>query len=201
MDLHQSVPPPYNNLYPSAPPSSLVPLVPLVPLQRSQSLQYGPGTVPSNFHPLNTPQPRQSGHGFAHQHYIPQQSQLQAQATPRFVSHASQSHHVQRVPPHLIPHTQHPPLQHPQHQQQYNLPVHHHVVPIPISQPIAVVGAHRVENQLQPPVVARPDLQQHEHKPDAHLEGLRLVPNPPDLGTWRQRLFNVDDMIVVSEEE
>jgi glutathione S-transferase len=204
MDLHQSVPPPYNNLYQSAPPN---PLVPLVPLQRSQSLQYGPGTVPSNYHPLNAPQPRQPDHRFAQQHYIPQQRQLQASASNHvanaFAPHPSQSHHVQRVvhhpPPHLIPHPQHPPVQHQQHQQQYNLPVHHHAVPI--QQPIAAAQIQHVDNQLQSDVSTQPEQQQYEHKLDAHLEGLRLIPDPPELETWRQRLFDVDDMIVVSEEE
>ncbi|KAJ5286639.1 hypothetical protein N7478_002325 [Penicillium angulare] len=33
-----------------------------------------------------------------------------------------------------------------------------------------------------------------------HLTGMRLVPNPPDLEFWRDRLFNVDDVITLTEE-
>jgi len=38
-------------------------------------------------------------------------------------------------------------------------------------------------------------------KQDAHLEGLKLIPNPPDLEAWRQRLFGVDGLVGLSEEE
>ncbi|OQE96260.1 hypothetical protein PENNAL_c0001G00160 [Penicillium nalgiovense] len=33
------------------------------------------------------------------------------------------------------------------------------------------------------------------------LQGFKLVPNPPHLDYWRDRLFNVDEMITLSEEE
>jgi glutathione S-transferase len=33
------------------------------------------------------------------------------------------------------------------------------------------------------------------------LQGFKLVPNPPHLDYWRERLFNVDEMITLSEEE
>ncbi|KAK2799617.1 hypothetical protein FQN51_006749 [Onygenales sp. PD_10] len=35
----------------------------------------------------------------------------------------------------------------------------------------------------------------------AHFGNMKLIPNPPDLEKWRERLFNVDDLIVLSEEE
>jgi glutathione S-transferase len=142
------------------------------------------------------------------QHYIPQQRQLHAQVAPTFAPHPSQSHHARVAhhppPPHLIQHQQHPqhpPVQQQQQQsQQYNLPIHHHVLPIQ-QQSIAPTPVQHGDNQLQSDVKTQPEQQQYEHKPDAHLEGLKLVPDPPELDTWRQRLFDVDDMIVVSEEE
>lgn len=33
------------------------------------------------------------------------------------------------------------------------------------------------------------------------LQGMKLVPNPPDLEYWRDRLFNVDEVITMSEEQ
>ncbi|KAI2088477.1 hypothetical protein LOZ36_002250 [Ophidiomyces ophidiicola] len=34
-----------------------------------------------------------------------------------------------------------------------------------------------------------------------HFDGMRLIPDPPNLQQWRERLFNVEDTIVLSEEE
>lgn len=33
------------------------------------------------------------------------------------------------------------------------------------------------------------------------FEGLKLIPNPPDLDAWREKLFHVDDTITLTEEE
>jgi hypothetical protein len=34
-----------------------------------------------------------------------------------------------------------------------------------------------------------------------HLQGMKLVRDPPDLDTWRKILFHVDEMITLSEEQ
>jgi glutathione S-transferase len=34
-----------------------------------------------------------------------------------------------------------------------------------------------------------------------HFSGMKLIENPPDLAQWRERLFNVDDTITLTEEE
>lgn len=34
-----------------------------------------------------------------------------------------------------------------------------------------------------------------------HLQGMKLIPNPPDLEYWRNRLFHVDEVITMSEEQ
>ncbi|KAI9759016.1 MAG: hypothetical protein M1835_000478, partial [Candelina submexicana] len=34
-----------------------------------------------------------------------------------------------------------------------------------------------------------------------HIENAKLVPNPPDLQEWRQRLFDVDEMITLTEDQ
>lgn len=38
-------------------------------------------------------------------------------------------------------------------------------------------------------------------KLDGHIANLRIVPDPPDLDVWRQRLFDINDTITLSEEE
>jgi hypothetical protein len=38
-------------------------------------------------------------------------------------------------------------------------------------------------------------------KGEGHLEGLKLVPNPPNLQEWREKLFNVNEIITLTEEE
>lgn len=35
----------------------------------------------------------------------------------------------------------------------------------------------------------------------SHFQGLKMVAEPPDLDAWRQRLFDVDEAITLSEEE
>lgn len=35
----------------------------------------------------------------------------------------------------------------------------------------------------------------------SHFQGLKLIAEPPDLDAWRQKLFDVDDTITLSEEE
>jgi len=34
-----------------------------------------------------------------------------------------------------------------------------------------------------------------------HFQGLRLIPDPPDLDAWRQKLFDVDQVITLNEDE
>ncbi|PGG99406.1 hypothetical protein GX51_06340 [Blastomyces parvus] len=38
-------------------------------------------------------------------------------------------------------------------------------------------------------------------KGDSYFKNMKMIPNPPDLKKWRERLFNVEDTIVLSEEE
>ena len=38
-------------------------------------------------------------------------------------------------------------------------------------------------------------------KAEGHLDGLKLVPNPPNLQEWREKLFNVNEIITLTEEE
>ena len=33
------------------------------------------------------------------------------------------------------------------------------------------------------------------------FQGLKLIPNPPNLQEWREKLFHVDEMITLTEEQ
>lgn len=50
--------------------------------------------------------------------------------------------------------------------------------------------------QIQPPSEA-----QDAAKSDGKIEGLKLVLDPPNLDQWRQRLFDVDQTIVMTEDQ
>lgn len=36
---------------------------------------------------------------------------------------------------------------------------------------------------------------------DSHMGSMKIVPDPPDLEAWRERLFNVDEPITLTEEQ
>ncbi|MCJ1288441.1 hypothetical protein MMC26_007798 [Xylographa opegraphella] len=38
-------------------------------------------------------------------------------------------------------------------------------------------------------------------KADGHFENTKIIPNPPDLLAWRERLFDVDEIITLSEDD
>jgi hypothetical protein len=185
MELHQSAPPTFNNPYQTAP----------LPLQRSQSLHHPLASLPSSYEPLN---PNHHNNAYLQQRFIhqPLTSAPPQQTTASFGNR--QFHQEQLVPvpsslpsqPQLVPYA----VQQPR----YSHPVHHVFPPqqsVP-SQPL-------LEGQLPSSHNVLPSIIQQEYpsKPDAHLEGLRLVPEPPDLEAWREKLFGVDDMIVLSEEQ
>lgn len=44
----------------------------------------------------------------------------------------------------------------------------------------------------------RDDAQLSNH---GQFQGLKLIPNPPNLDEWREKLFHVDEMITLTEEQ
>ena len=38
-------------------------------------------------------------------------------------------------------------------------------------------------------------------KKEGHFPGMKMIPNPKDLKEWREKLFNVDEEMVLTEEE
>lgn len=55
--------------------------------------------------------------------------------------------------------------------------------------------------QQEPRVSQAPEVEEHAAKSAGHLKGLKRIPDPPDLAAWRQKLFNVDDTIVLTEDQ
>lgn len=45
------------------------------------------------------------------------------------------------------------------------------------------------------------DTEPQAGKSDVHFGGMKMVPNPPDLQAWREKLFNVDETIILTEEQ
>ena len=40
-----------------------------------------------------------------------------------------------------------------------------------------------------------------DKKEKSHFDGLKTIPDPPNLQTWREKLFNVQGTLTLSEEE
>lgn len=99
-----------------------------------------------------------------------------------------------------------PPPPAPQHQIQAPPPppraqVATHLQGPPQLQELAHRGSF-VQTQEQPLVQEQvPDNDEAPIQNHGQIEGLRLIPNPPNLETWREKLFHVDDTITLTEEE
>ncbi|KZF26392.1 hypothetical protein L228DRAFT_264793 [Xylona heveae TC161] len=46
-----------------------------------------------------------------------------------------------------------------------------------------------------------PSPENTDKRSQGHFDSLKIVPNPPNLGVWRQKLFDVDDTITLTEED
>ncbi|KAF2422372.1 hypothetical protein EJ08DRAFT_701665 [Tothia fuscella] len=186
MHHHQSVPPTYNNPYQAAP---------LHQLQRSQAPPYPLNPLPPTYEPLSTNH-HNNNNGYFHQQPHGQRFlHLLTSAPAQQHGTTSFTHRPLQQP--LAAPSQQNPLQNPipQHSYDGQLVVHHHY-PAPIQQqhPLEAQGTTVYHQHTA-------SLQNYPPKPDTHLEGLRLAPDAPDLEVWREKLFNVDDMIVLSEEQ
>lgn len=74
----------------------------------------------------------------------------------------------------------------------------------PPDDPLGLLSSPRQGELIQNPG-SRPILMDSESALKIHsggpLNGFRFVPDPPDLQAWRERLFNVDDTITLTEEQ
>ncbi|KAI4153428.1 MAG: hypothetical protein LQ341_000556 [Variospora aurantia] len=60
---------------------------------------------------------------------------------------------------------------------------------------------HEALGRLQNEIDLRPVAVQDGGTTEGHFSNMKTVPNPPDLDTWRQRLFDVEDIITLTEDE
>lgn len=47
----------------------------------------------------------------------------------------------------------------------------------------------------------RPAAEASEETPGGHFSNLKMIPEPPKLDAWRERLFNVEDVMELTEDE
>ncbi|KAL8898235.1 MAG: hypothetical protein Q9207_006812 [Kuettlingeria erythrocarpa] len=60
---------------------------------------------------------------------------------------------------------------------------------------------HEALGRLQNEIDLRPVAVQDGGTTEGRFKDLKLVPNPPDLDNWRQKLFDVEDTITLTEDE
>ncbi|KAH9870660.1 hypothetical protein IAQ61_006138 [Plenodomus lingam] len=105
---------------------------------------------------------------------------------------AQQHYHSPQLSTPLPPQTQLPPQR----------PIQQLSLPAPL--PILTLPQSHPHVQHAQPVLQQPQAPDGDESPftnHGQFQGLKLIPNPPDLDLWRERLFNVDDMITLTEEE
>ncbi|KAI0172017.1 hypothetical protein GGR52DRAFT_548688 [Hypoxylon sp. FL1284] len=134
---------------------------------------------------------------------------------PDFVPHAQDGFDREPNPAHMLqhshtqttsdihptPHPQHAPLPPPSH----SAPPSHGQFGIlaqnATSQPIVVSQPQQDEDMFaQPPQCSSSAADGPEQRPHGQLVN-RIVVDPPDLQAWRDRLFNVDDTIVLTNDQ
>lgn len=143
---------------------------------------------------------------------------LPPQFPPHAYQHVQQLQHIQ--PAHQLAHATGPPfvLAGPAHQ--IHTPLAHtpiltpiHTTPRIAQRPLQI-AQQPSQQPSQQPIQQSPQLQQYSSPLDSQagedvatlashgqFKGLRLIPNPPDLDEWRQRLFDVDDTITLTEDQ
>jgi hypothetical protein len=75
-----------------------------------------------------------------------------------------------------------------------HLAPHHHLPSQPQTHPEAL---GRLHNELD----TQPALLRDGGSTEGHFSNLKMVPNPPDLEHWRKKLFDVDELITMTEDQ
>jgi hypothetical protein len=132
-------------------------------------------------HQLHAPNPFEHNAGLPH-------SQAQFQVPPNGYQHPTtlRFNPLQAPPQHI----QAPPPPPPQ--------------PTQLSQAPSQLIPRISELEQQEFVQTQTQTQETEDTPvtnHGQFEGLKLIPNPPDLEEWREKLFHVDDTITLTEDE
>lgn len=105
---------------------------------------------------------------------------------PQQQQQQQQHHHIQGPPPQQVrPQVQQSPMQR-------------------VPQQVSGLEAQNefLQNQPQAPgQIQVPEVDDAPVTNHGQFEGLRLIPDPPDLDLWREKLFHVDDTITLTEDE
>jgi hypothetical protein len=150
-------------------------------------------------HPQNTHH-QPAPHGYP-QGYVQYPAQYYAQPGPpqgSYATPATTNYHTAPPPNNALRYA-------PLSQQQYSLPVHHgNAIPRRTTQPQLppappALPVLQQQHLIQPEAVAAD--QSGNGKQDKHLKGLRCILEPPDKELWRQRLFDVDGLMVMTEDQ
>jgi glutathione S-transferase len=59
----------------------------------------------------------------------------------------------------------------------------------------------RLAHSHPPPDGLSPKTTNSKEEGGSHFDGMKIIPDPPNLAHWRNRLFNITNMITMSEEE
>tara|TARA_R110002003_G_scaffold198_23_gene15586 strand:- start:26139 stop:26729 length:591 start_codon:yes stop_codon:yes gene_type:complete len=144
--------------------------------------------------------PQPSPHALQYQqHGLPPSSAQYPAAFPTTYQHASSPRFAVANPPPL-------PIQH--FQQQVPLPPAPPLRAAPQASPQREAPVRPLQPLPQAQAQPLPEPQAHGRETDdapssnhGQFQGLKLIADPPDLEAWRQRLFDVDDTMTLSEEE
>lgn len=186
-DLPQQHFPPTNHHGPNQPPSQHF-SIPALPSHTSIDLGVLPSSDASIFQPHSHPhlQRIQS---------VPTVPILQQQPPP----HHQHQHHQLDAQPNSAPAGPPPPP--PPPPPPHSTPPSHGQFGISIPQNNAITQLQQEEEYLAPSASSSSGPPEAtEQRPHGQLV-TRIVPDPPDLDEWREKLFNVDDTIVLSNDE
>lgn len=60
---------------------------------------------------------------------------------------------------------------------------------------------HEAFGRLQNDIEMPPAAEAPGERTGGHFSNLKMIPDPPDLDAWRERLFNVNDVVELTEDE
>jgi len=160
---------------------------PIHPQQDLESRSQHGTLLPTSATSMYAPQPVQQSlinTDFVSQYPVGYAQAPQPSLHPQAIPNAFQSY--------LDPQYGHPGLQYGVHVQEH---VHQHAMPMQMPQQHPNRAQHLDEHAET--------IASYSAKPESESrhEGFLMVPDPPDLDMWREKLFHVDEFILMTEEQ